>query len=410
MNELGHLETIHDRSHLTINSERAEDKSAIISHCPLSWIEINKQSLEHNLALYKKIVGPMINLALVVKGNAYGHGILEISRIAETNPHVDWLCTATLSEALLLRANNITKPIIVLSIIDLEPQEAAAHNIDVIASDVETITALNAQASQCNKKINVHLKIDTGLSRFGTLSDQAVDYVRHAFSLPHINVRGIFSHFSESDNQDATYTQQQLVQFTALLDTLRNHSLTIPYVHMSNSAAATIIPPARFNFVRIGAGAYGLESSDYVTQQAQSTIEEFALRPVMAWKTQLTNIRTVPSNSYVGYAKTHLTSSPTRIGIIPVGYYDGYDRRLSNRGVTVVTSIKGKYAPVIGRVCMNATMIDLSEIPESKVGDEVLLLGDLPRLRAHELANAIESFNPREITTRINPLVRRVVV
>jgi alanine racemase len=374
---------------------------------PYSWIEISRSAFEHNLSLYRNIVGPQVNLAVVVKGNAYGHGLLEIAQLCQQATAVDWLCTAHLSEALVLRRNGITLPILVMSNLDGNLSDAIAHDISFIVYDSAALMASNEQAALQNKKARVHIKVDTGLARFGLAPQDAVAYVLQASAYPHIEVQGIFSHFAESDNRDTAYTDGQLQQFVQVVDELRRLGVQLPYVHMSNTAAASSLIPSHFNFARIGAGVYGLEPSPFIMDCLRVMAGAPSLKPVMSWKTRITGLRAIAPHASVGYARTHTTTAPTRLGIIPVGYYDGYDRRLSNVGKVLV---EGGHAPVIGRVCMNATMVDVSAVEECKIGDEVILLGDHPRMQAHEIAEMIGSFNPREITTRINPLVPRRIV
>jgi alanine racemase len=375
-----------------------------------SWIEISKSAFERNVQQYTSIVGPHVNIAAVVKSNAYGHGLLKIAQLCQENKHINWLCTANLSEALILRCHGITKPILAMSAIDADLQDAIINNIDLMVTDRATITMLNTVAQQCNKKAAIHIKIDSGLARFGFTVNEALAVIQYASTLSHINLRGLFSHFAESDDADTRYTQQQLQQFRSVVATLEKHALTIPYIHISNSAAISSLAQGHFNFVRAGAGIYGLEPSPQTIAHAISAYPDFKLTPVMSWKTKLIAIRTVPANQSVGYSRTYTTQGSTRLGILPVGYYDGYDRRLSNKGMVLVHSATPAYAPVIGRVCMNATMIDLSLLPHSAIGDEVTLLGNHEQIQAHALANTIESYNPREITTRINPLIQRIVV
>ena len=392
----------------------ADASTATAWHTPYTWIEISKSAFEHNVALYKKIIGAAVNLGVVVKSNAYGHGIVEIGTLCQTSPHVDWLCTTSLSEALVLRKHGVTKPILVTCIIDQDPTQAVEQSIDLVVYDMHTIAALNNCAAQLGKPANIHIKIDTGMSRFGIYPHDALAFIQEASLLPYIKINGICSHFSESDATDTHYTTQQLEQFNAVLKQLDDALIRIPIKHTGNSAAVTAQTKSHFNLVRVGAAAYGLQQSESSIEKAQRLEPTFALKPVMSWKTKLLNIKTIPAHTPVGYNRTHITTETTTIGILPIGYYEGYDRRLSNKGSVFVATnnvvrVAEQYASVIGRVCMNVTMIDISHIKNAKVGDHVLLLGDHPDIRAHEIAHAIGSFNPREITTRISPTIARIV-
>lgn len=404
---------------IPFTTKNKEDLSPVISPVAIpdtiqSWLEINQQAFEHNVTQYKNIVGPTVDLALVIKSNAYGHGILEIGAICQQHNDIAWLCTTTLSEAILLRQHGITKPILVLSLLDQDLQHAITHHIDVMAYTMPTIQALNHEALLQGKRAKIHIKIDTGLSRFGLSPEQAVPFIQQVVHLPGITINGIFSHLAESDNSDKTYTIWQQTQFANLLDQLTQININIPYRHASNSVAITTLPKTHFNMVRLGAGAYGLQSSSALTQAIVQQHPTFDLQPVMTWKTKILDIRTVPADSYVGYNRTHQTTQITKIALLPVGYYEGYDRRFSNKGVVGILIPNSHkllgYAPVIGRICMNVMMVDITHLEQAAVGDQVVLMGNYPGLHAHELAHTIESFNPREITTRLNSTLPRIIV
>lgn len=377
-----------------------------------TWIELSKSAFDSNVAWYKKIIGPSVALAVVVKSNAYGHGLEQIAQLCQRNENVDWLCMTSLTEALILRSQGITKPLLVLALIDGDSASALEHSIDLVVYDLALVHHLNAQAQALGKKAYIHLKIDTGLTRFGFLPDEVEDILVSIDALPGIEVRGLCSHFAESDSHDETFTHLQLERFHKVLDTLRMRRRKIDYIHTSNTAATTSFPQSRFTMVRVGAGIYGLRPSLACHAKIQEGYPDFELRSVMTWKTVIVFCRKVPAQSSVGYGKTYVTRSPSTIGFLPIGYYEGYDRRFSNKGRVVVLSKEGNikgHAPVIGRVCMNITMIDLTLVSAAEVGDEVVLLGNYNEVRAHDLATTIESFNPREITTRINGRIARYV-
>jgi alanine racemase len=382
---------------------------------PSTWIEISKSAFEHNVAHYKKVIGQAVNLAVVVKSNAYGHGIVDIGALCQQSSAVDWLCTTSLSEALVLRQHGVTKPIVVTCLIDIDPRHALEHNIDLVAFDMETIRALHACAQKLKKIVNVHIKIDTGMSRFGAYPEQALTLIKQVLLLPFVRINGICSHFSESDAQDASYTHEQLAHFNAVLAELERENIHIPIKHIGNSAAVISNQQSHFNLVRVGAAAYGLMPSLHSIAQIQQQFPDFSLKPVMAWKTKIINLRTIPAHTPIGYNRTYVTEQAATIALLPIGYYEGYDRRLTNKGTVVVAThnmvkVHEHYAPVVGRVCMNVTMIDVTHIKDVKPGDEVLLLGNSAHLQAHEIAATIGSFNPREITTRISPTIVRKII
>lgn len=351
-------------------------------------------------------------LGIVVKSNAYGHGIQEIAALCEQSANVHWLFTTSLSEALLLRNNGIRKPILVMCLLDADPAQALTHGIDIMAYEKETIDMLSALGRKLKIPANIHIKIDTGMSRFGLYEQVALKIITYAREQPFINVRGIYTHFCESDQENQEFTLNQLQQFNKLLAKLETMKITIAIKHASNSAAAALLPDARFNVVRVGAGAYGMWPSQAMRTKTQAIMPEFDLKPVMQWKSKILHMREIPSQQFVGYARSYQTHQPTKLAIVPVGYFEGYDRRLSNKGTMVITDEHGNphYAPVMGRICMNVTMIDVSAVPTSKPGDEVILIGYHDKIKPRDIADAIGSFNPREITTRINPSIPRIIV
>ena len=351
-------------------------------------------------------------LGVVVKSNAYGHGMKEIAQLCQNIDAVAWLCTASLSEALLLRSLGITKPVLVMTIIDGDPIQAINHDIDLIVSDMHAIETLNALASTLGKKATIHIKIDTGMSRFGFYPPQAVEIIKKVQNLPFITIRGIRTHFSESNNENQEYTLQQLQAFKQVLLHLEQEGIDIPIKHASNSAAAAILPEARFNLVRIGAAAYGFWPSETICQRVQRQYPECTLEPIMTWKTRITHIRSLPAETYVGYTRSYQTDKATTMGIIPIGYFDGYDRRLSNKGQFLICDKDGTeyWASVMGMVCMNATMLDISHIPQMQIDSEVIILGSHKKNNAWAIANDIASFNPREITTKNKPGNSTIIV
>lgn len=377
----------------------------MITPKPYTWIELNNTAFEHNVAWYKKQIGNQSFLAAVVKSNAYGHGLLEIGTLCQASNWVDWLCTATLSEALALRNHGITKPILVLSIIDEDPTLAAKHEIALPVFDLATAQILSACAQRMNKHIAVHIKIDTGMSRFGILPGEAIGAIRHIQKLPLINAQGIFTSCAQAGTADQSFTLQQLMQFDALCAELENHGINIPIRHATNSAStnnfASQFP--RFNFARVGAGIYGL---GHMANAPTFTLPDIV--PIMQWKTRVSHIKHIKAGDYVGYDRTFTATRNTTLAIIPVGYQDGYDRRMSNKGTVLINN--EYYAPVVGRICMNATIIAIPEDKTVELGQEVMLIGDHPQLRAQEIAMMIESFNAREITTRLSPDIEKKVI
>jgi alanine racemase len=373
---------------------------------PHTWIEISKSALEHNLKEYKKAIGSSA-LGVVIKSNAYGHGIVETAQICQASPHADWLMVATLSEALSVRAAGVTKPILVIYFIDEDPRKAVEHNIDVMACDWQTIHELNEIGIAAQKKCNVHIKVDTGMSRFGFLPHEVIPALRTIRSMQGVQITGIYSHLAQAANPDQSFNREQEATFINVLKDIHTENIHIPYKHLSNSAGITALTAAGTNMVRLGLGAYGWWPSQSNKDITQEKHPSFELKPVLTFKTRIFQIRHLEADRFVGYDRTYKTTKPTTIAVLPVGYFDGYDRRLSSKGILL---IRGQYAPVIGIIAMTTTLVDITHIPDARVGDEVILMGDYEKITPTQLANVVGSFNPREILTRLNPLIPRMIV
>ena len=374
---------------------------------PHHWVEISKSALQHNIRNYKKAIGPDTALGVVIKSNAYGHGLYEIAKICQESTLADWLFTATLSEAIYLRKNGIIMPILVMYFIDESPSKAIEYDIELMVSDRETISILHEIGKPIGKPCKIHLKIDSGMSRFGFLPEEALDAVTFALSKSGVMITGIYSHLAQAANADQTFNLEQQAQFFSVLDRLEEAGIHIPYKHLSNSAGTTSLRQERTNMVRIGLGAYGWWPSQTNKELTQQAFPDFELKPVMSLKTKIYQIRQIEANKCVGYDRTYKTTAPTRVAVLPIGYYDGYDRRLSSKGILL---IHDHYAPVIGIIAMTTTLVDVTHIPQANVGDEVILMGDYERITPQQVANVIGSFNAREVMTRINPLTPRVIV
>jgi alanine racemase len=355
-----------------------------------TWLEISKSALDHNSAHYKALIGNHNKLAVVIKGNGYGHGLSTIATLCDQNPAIDWLCVAQLSEALLI--DTINKPILVLGYSDTDLSLAVNKKIDFMVDNLEYAEKLNTIGKKYNHQFGVHIKVDTGLSRIGVLPTYAYTFIKQLQNLPYLFINGIYSHFASSDKNPA-FTNDQLQQLIDVIHDLIQHNITLPNIHMSNTAAiSTISYPDFFNFFRVGLGIYGLGPL------------EPALEPVLTWKTRITRIKNIPAHTFVGYAESYKTTRPTRIALIPVGYADGYQFRFSNNASVL---IKGTRAPLIGRVSMNITIIDVTDT-DAQVDDEVILLGNT--LNLHNLAQTADIPNVREIITCINPQYPRIIM
>ncbi|PIS42100.1 MAG: alanine racemase [Candidatus Kerfeldbacteria bacterium CG08_land_8_20_14_0_20_40_16] len=372
----------------------------------LTWVEIEKDAIKHNLAVFQKVVGPHVKLMPIVKSNAYGHGMVGIAEIA-SDFGVDYLGVVNLAEALELRKNHILTPILVLSYFDLGSiEEALENNIELTVYDRETVRKISEEAKKLNKRARLHVKIDTGTARLGILAKEAAEFIDDIKDIKGIELVGIFTHFADSENADWTYTNQQILEFKNLLFHLQKRNITIPLMHAACSAAALVSADTHFNLVRVGISLYGLWPSEETKQKVSSKYSWLELKPALTWKTKIVQIKELEKRSPVGYGCSYKTSKKTRLAIIPVGYHEGYSRLLSNKGEAL---INGKIVPVIGRVCMNLTMIDVTKVRDIKVGEEVILIGKKngQEITAEEIAKKTNTIN-YEVITRINPLIPRV--
>lgn len=329
---------------------------------------IDLDALHHNLNAMKKHMSPDAKILGVIKTDAYGHGAIPIAWEMESLSFVHGFAVATIEEAMQLRNSNIKKPILILGYtFPYSYQTMVAHDICPTVFRLDMLQQLNETAKSLQKKVHVHIKVDTGMSRIGIRPDQTgIEFVKEALSLDHICVEGIFTHFAKADELDKTFADHQYQQFTAFVKECQETlQYQFPYVHCSNSAAIIDMPYANMDLVRAGIAIYGMWPSGEVDK---STV---ALKPVMSLKSHIIFVKEVEKGTPVSYNGTFITEKKTTIATIPVGYGDGYPRKLSNIGAVL---INGKKAPILGRICMDQFMVDVTGIP-CKEGDAVTLIG-----------------------------------
>lgn len=370
---------------------------------PPNWLEISQKAFKNNIFQLKRLIGGR-TLAIVIKANAYGHGIEQIATLAEKSPLVDWLCVATLSEALQVRSIGATKPVLITSCIDADPAQAVQKNIAFTIYNLETVQELDAIGKKYNYTFPIHIKIDTGLSRLGITPQDAHYFIQTIQTYKYVTIQGIYSHFAESQNKDTAYTQHQIDQFQSLITSL---DITIPHVHIANSAATL-----RFDFpfctmFRVGISTYGIWPNHEMKTLVQQRYSDFKLIPILEWKAKIIALKTVPAHQSVGYNREYTPTKQTVLAILPIGYYDGYDFRLYNKSYVL---INGHYAPVVGRISMNMMTIDITSIKNVSLGTEVTIMGNYPNLRADKLGVLAGNPNAREITTKLNPAIKRIIV
>jgi alanine racemase len=373
-------------------------------------VEISRSALVHNIREFRRIVGRKRLFLAVVKANAYGHGLIETSAIAVAEG-VDWLGVNAVEEGVALRDAGIGVPVLVLGYAPLGVlEEAAARDLRLTVYNRETVRRLAALAARSGRPVRLHVKVETGTWRQGVVPKDLAAFVHDIRKHQGLVVEGLSSHFANiEDTTKHDYPRLQLDCYRAACRELEAAGVSVPVKHMSCTASTILFPEPEFNLARVGIGLYGLWPSKetYLSSVLEKT-EPPSLKPVLSWKARIAQIKKVPSGAFIGYGCTYRTTRPTVLAVVPVGYYDGYDRRLSNAAHVLV---KGRRAPVRGRVAMDFFMADVTDIPGVKLEDEATLLGadGRERIAAEDLA-ALAGTIGYEVLARINPLIPRVVV
>lgn len=366
-----------------------------------TWVEISKSALLHNVQAFKKLVSPS-RVIPVVKANAYGHGILEISKILKSSKLVPGLAVVNSEEALFLRNNGVKLPLWILSYFEgNEAQKLIGKNVSFPVYNHETVSLLTRISN--NKPVNIHVKVDCGTHRLGVILNTFGSLLEQISKHKNLNLRGVFAHYSSSE-EDFAYTKYQTGLFKKFQEKL-SQKFSPKHIHIACTAASFILPESRGTDVRFGIGLYGLWPSEQVRKKMSSKL---TLKSVLLWKTKIIQIKEIPRGDFVGYGNTFRAKRKTILAVLPVGYYEGYDRGLGNTGEVL---IGGKKCPVIGRVCMNLTMVDITDVRKNiKVGDEVILIGKQGNLAitADDLAGKLKTIN-YEVVTRINPSLPRLI-
>jgi len=381
-------------------------KSVIGRH--LIWVEIEKNALLKNLRTFRSLLKPGTKLCPVVKSNAYGHGAVQTALMIQSSGLAGWLAVNSVDEGIALRKNGIRLPVLVLGYVPLARlSDAVLHDLRLTVYNRETVAKL--RSLKARKKIFLHVKLETGTNRQGVDLKDALLLAKMIKASKSLVLEGYSTHFANiEDTTDRSFAGRQLQRYQKMLAELEKKGFKGSVNHIACTAASLVFPQTRLQLARIGIGLYGLWPSRETMVSLKEHDSKLALQPVLSWKTRVAQVKTVAAGEYIGYGCTFRTSRKTKIAVLPVGYYDGYDRKLSN---TAYVLIKGKRAPIRGRVCMNLCMADITDIPGVKPEDEVVLLGkqDREHLPAEQLAQWIGSIN-YEVVTRINPLLPRVVV
>jgi alanine racemase len=356
---------------------------------------INLAAIGHNVAAIRKRIGGNRGLMAVVKADAYGHGAVEVSRAALAGG-ADCLGVAIPEEALPLRKAGIDVPILVLGLI--QPQEAGKvidAGLEQTVCSLGVAKALDRTANAASTRINVHIKVDTGMGRIGVLPNEVNDFLRKLNRYKNLRLKGIYSHFASADEKETAFTKKQINIFDGVIREIEAMGIHIPQKHFANSAGVLAHSNSFYDLVRPGITIYGLYPSG-------DTPRTLSLRPAMTLKSRIAHIKKVPAGTPVSYGRTFRTERDTTVATLPLGYADGYSRGLSNQGYA---TIKGVRAPLIGRVCMDMCMFDVTDINNVCQGDEAVLFGTSPTV--DEIADRLGTIN-YEIVCAVGKRVPRI--
>ncbi|MBE0460113.1 MAG: alanine racemase [Candidatus Aminicenantes bacterium] len=376
-----------------------------------TWIEISESAYAQNMEFFKKRVSSHSELSAVVKANAYGHGICEIAGLAVKHG-ADSLSVHSLDEALLLRESGFLQDILIMGPVALyRLSEVIKNNFRLGLFNLETLKELTRLTQEMGQRVRIHLKLETGTYRLGINEQELKYFLEILKNSPFITLEAAYTHFANiEDTTNHSYAYYQIDRFEKMISQIRSTGFPKIKKHAACSAATLLFPETHFDMVRLGISQYGLWPSreTFVSYKIKHTKNgEDVLQPVLTWKTRVGQIKHVPANYSIGYGRTYQTTRESRVAVLPIGYSDGYDRRLSNQSHVL---IRGRRAPLRGRVCMNLIMVDITDNPGVQLEDEVVLLGSQGNetITADYLAGLISTIN-YEVTTRISQHIPRIV-
>lgn len=330
--------------------------------------DINLDAFSHNLNEIERVIDPNTKVIAVIKTDGYGHGAIPLAHMMESRDDIWGYAVATVEEGMALRRAGMKKSILILGYTFPEQfPEIVSHDLTPAVFSYDTAELFSEEACRQGKNLKIHIKLDTGMSRIGfQICQDNADEIAQIAELPNIVIEGIFTHFAKADETDKDFTKMQAESYQRMIQWLKDREIEIPIRHISNSAGIVDLPEYNLNLVRAGIILYGLWPSDEVCK------ENIDLRPLLSLKSHLVHVKTLEAGRSISYGGTFRTDTEKRIATVPVGYGDGYPRSLSNKGYVL---IRGKRAPICGRVCMDQFMVDVTDIPEAKPGDEVTLIG-----------------------------------
>lgn len=366
-----------------------------------TWAEVNLTNIVHNLNEIRRRVAPGVKILPAVKANAYGHGAVEVSQaLAEAG--ADMFGVAAVSEGVELREAGIAQPILMFGCVLPDLIETALSNaLALTVCDVTLAQAISATAQKLDVKVSVHIKVDTGMGRIGVCCEKAMDLIRSVLALPNLSFDGIWTHFPTADEKDPGFAREQIARFDQIIQSMRGEHIPVPARHAANSGAIAQLPSAHMDLVRPGLSLYGYHPTDDMRL-------DLDLRPAMTLKTRVSFLKNLPAGASVSYGRTYTTSRPTRAATLPIGYADGFNRLLSNRGAVL---IHGKRAPIMGRICMDQCVVDVTDLPQVRVGDEVVVYGTQggETLSVESVAKALGTI-PNEVVCAVGKRIPRVHV
>lgn len=332
------------------------------------YARIDLDAIVSNMERMKARMDDDVKIMAVIKADGYGHGAVQIAEMLENYSYIWGFAVATLDEAIVLRAENITKPILVLGCVFPDQyMEMLKNDIRMNVYTEEMAESISQMAAQIGKTAHMHIKLDTGMGRLGfDITEQSLDAIERISKMKNVDMEGIFTHFAKADETDKAFTKLQIERFLKMRDALQQRDVTFTYEHCANSAAIIDVPQADMNLVRAGISTYGLYPSEDVDKS------QLRLKPAMSLKSHVAFVKEIEKGTPVSYGGTFVAEHKMRVATIPVGYADGYPRSLSNRGYVL---IRGKRAPIIGRICMDQFMVDVTEIEGVSFGDKVTMIG-----------------------------------
>jgi len=363
-----------------------------------TWVEVNLDAISHNLNAFRNQLPEQTRIMAVVKADGYGHGAVPVA-LEALRAGASYLGVAILDEALELRRAGIEAPILVLGYTPPSfVEEAVNHNITLTVFDLDVISALDHATRRCQTSVKIHLKIDTGMGRIGVRTEsEFLSLVSEISRSPFVEIEGVFTHFSCADEEDSAYSEEQHHTFLRVIQSLQQR---IPLIHCNNSAAGILFPKWGYNMIRLGISLYGQYPSAYTKGKGIELQEAFSLKSRVAY------VKDVPKETAISYGATHKTVREATIASIPIGYADGYSRALSNLGKALV---QGKEVPIVGRICMDQCMLDVTGISSCSVGEEVVLIGRQgdAAITVDDVAEWLQTIN-YEVTCMISKRVPRI--